>query len=80
MFLEYDSLRAGPMIAGDSRFQYDDYSLLSSRSRLPWFTHLYITPGRITESLQLKYKPPGKISESLQSKYKPPEKISKSLQ
>ena len=80
MFLEYDSLRTGPMIAGDSRFQYDDHSLLSSRSRLPWFTYLYITPGRITESLQLKYKPPGKISESLQSKYKPPEKISKSLQ
>ena len=30
------------MIAGDSRFQYDDHSSLSSRSRLPWFTHLYI--------------------------------------
>ncbi|XP_023334457.1 uncharacterized protein LOC111705967 isoform X2 [Eurytemora carolleeae] len=30
---EYDSLRTGPMIAGDSRFQYDDHSLLSSRSR-----------------------------------------------
>ncbi|XP_023342719.1 uncharacterized protein LOC111712366 isoform X2 [Eurytemora carolleeae] len=33
-YQKYDRLRAGPMIAGDSRFQYDDHSSLSSRSRI----------------------------------------------
>ena len=37
--LECDSLRAGPMTAGENRFHHDDLSPLSSRSRLPGFIY-----------------------------------------
>ena len=44
---ECDSLRAGPMTAGNSRFQNDGHSPLSSRSRYQYYIFIY--------SLKIKY-------------------------